>query len=155
MDKVKETIRERFTVFLERKGYRKTSERYAILDEIYSHSGHFSVETLFKKMSNKNYRVSKATLYNTLELLLECELIIKHTYKNEMAQYERALSQRHEHLICTRCGRVEEFVDERLDQVLKQAEEKYDFEVHQHMLYIYGLCKNCKLKMNKKAGNSL
>lgn len=154
MDKVKESVKESFTAYLEQRGYRKTPERYAILDEIYSHPGHFSVETLFKKMSDKHYRVSKATLYNTLQILLECELIVKHTYKNDMAQYERALNQHHEHLICTQCNRVEEFMDERLNEVLRQVEEKYDFEVHQHMLYIYGLCKNCKLKLKKKAGNS-
>lgn len=155
MEKVKEVVKERFTAYLEQKGYRKTPERFAILEEIYSHSGHFNVETLFKKMGDKNYRVSKATLYNTLQLLLECELIVKHTYKNDMARYERVLNQRHEHLICICCNRVEEFADERLDDILKQAGEQYDFEIHRHMLYVYGVCKHCKLKMKKKAGNSL
>ncbi len=72
-----------------------------------------------------------------------------------MARYERALNQKHEHLICVRCNRVEEFSDERVEEVLKQVEEQYDFEIQRHMLYVYGVCKRCKLKMKKKAGNSL
>jgi len=155
MEKVKDTVKASFTAYLEQKGYRKTPERYAILEEIYSHSGHFTVESLFKKMGDKHYRVSKATVYNTLQLLLECELVVKHTYKNDMARYERALNQQHEHLICIRCNRVEEFADERVEEVLKQVEEQYDFEIQRHMLYVYGVCKRCKLKMKKKAGNSL
>ena len=113
------------------------------------------MESLIKKMGDKNYRVSKATVYNTLQLLLESELVVKHTYKNDMARYERALNQKHEHLICVRCNRVEEFSDERVEEVLKQVEEQYDFEIQRHMLYVYGVCKRCKLKMKKKAGNSL
>ncbi|WP_251623185.1 Fur family transcriptional regulator [Odoribacter lunatus] len=155
MDKVKNIVKQNFTAYLEQKGYRKTPERYAILEEIYAHPGHFSVETLFQKMSDKNYRVSKATLYNTLELLLECELVVKHTYKNEMAHYERAENKHHEHLICTLCNRVEEFADDRLEEVLKTVGEKYNFEIHQNMWYVYGICKNCKLKMKKKTENSL
>lgn len=87
MEKVKDTVKANFTAYLEEKGLRKTPERFAILEEIYSHSGHFTVESLFKKMGDKNYRVSKATVYNTLQLLLESELVVKHTYKNDMARY--------------------------------------------------------------------
>lgn len=155
MEKIRDTVKEIFTAYLDRKGLRKTPERYAILDEIYSHSGHFGVDTLFKRMADKNYRVSKATLYNTMELLLESELIVKHTYKDEMAQYERAMNLHHEHLICRECNKVVEFSDERIDEVLRRVEEEYGFEVRQHRFYVYGRCKNCKLKMSKKKGNSL
>lgn len=156
MDKVKETVKAHLTAYLEQKGYRKTPERFAILDEIYSYPGHFNAEILLKKMDDRNYRVSVATMYNTLQLLLECGLIVKHTYKDDMAYYERAFGLKHDHLICTCCGRVEEFTDRRTDEVLKQAETRYGFKVHRHTLYIYGECKRCcKLKMKKEAGSSL
>ena len=131
-----EEVRERLEGFLAEGGHRKTPERFAVLEEIYAAGGHFDVDTLLDRMKQRGAKVSRATLYNTIELFLEAGLVRKHRF-GEQSQYEPGYPARqHDHIILD-SGEVLEFCDPRIQQIKATLEDHFGIEILHHALHIY------------------
>jgi len=140
-----------FSSHLEKYALRTTPDRNAILEEIYRRTDHFDAEALYIHMKNQNYRVSRATVYNTLELLVSCDLITRHQFGKNLAQYEKSYGfKQHDHLICLDCSEVLEFCDPRIQQIKSMMGDILSFEVTHHSLNLYGKCKKTACDHRKK-----
>ena len=137
-----EEVSRSFRDFLKERGQRQTPERFAILDEIYATADHFDADELFVRLKQKGSRISRATVYNTLDLLLESDLVVKHQFGKNQAKYERAYAYwQHDHLICLDCGEILEFCDPRLQSIQDTVGDIYGFDIRHHALTLYGHCR--------------
>lgn len=153
-DSLYEKVKEEFTAYMIARGHRKTPERYLILKHIYSLSDHFDIDFLFQSINAERPVVSRATLYNTIELLVDSKLVIKHSFGTHTAHYEKAYNNdNHLHLICTVCGDIKEIKDQDIKSVI-QSKRLSKFSLTHYSLYIYGMCTKCARAKTRMAKES-
>ena len=142
------TIKDVLKQYLQDKGFRNTPERYTILEEIYNMEHHFNVDDLYLLMMQKKYHVSKATIYNTIEIFLDAWLIRKHQFGEKTqssSSYEKSyFDKQHDHLVIYKSDsdkeieEIIEFCDPRIQGIKESIEKAFGVSIDTHSLYFYG-----------------
>ncbi len=144
-EKKREEIHREFQNFLQVESLKATTERFAVLDEVYSTNYHFDADDILLQMHKKNQPASRATIYRTLELLEKCGLIRKARLTDKKSYFEHTYGRHHhEHMKCTTCGKVIEFESEEIEKLQDAICRQYNFKMTHHILHLFGLCEDCQ-----------
>ncbi len=138
---------EEFKYFLKEEKHRITPERFEVLDYALDQKGHFGADELYIEMKKNDSNISRATVYNTIELLAQCELLSKRHFGENKTRYESNFNRKnHDHLICTNCGKIKEFSNSKVEELVKQISEELGFENSGYSFNIFGKCtdKSCE-----------
>ncbi|MCM1292725.1 MAG: transcriptional repressor [Bacteroides sp.] len=145
-DKTKAAALATFTQYLSQHRLRRTPERFAILEKVFDYPAHFSIDALHSMLEQCGYHVSRSTVYNTIQLLIKCSLVRRHSFDSQSPQYEKVAGPSiHHHLICSSCGKIREIKDPEIDRLL--ASRRFGkFHTDYIDLSVYGLCGSCTRK---------
>lgn len=131
--------------YMAQRGLKSTRQRGLIIDTFFSEGGHLSVEELWSRVRKQDARVSVATVYRTMKLLTECGLAHARNFGDGQTRYEPAVGRdHHDHLICTSCGSIVEFENDRIEAMQEAVAKKHGFRVVSHKMELYGLCRSCQ-----------
>ena len=134
-----------FRAYLRDRGLPVTPQRLAIADVLLGSDRHLSAEEIAGELALRGTAVGTATVYRTIDVLLESGLVIERDFGEGFRRFEPSRdAPHHEHLLCSACGAVEEFRDERLERITTEAAESRGFVRHRHRLVIHGLCRACQ-----------
>lgn len=140
-----ETAKQKLEDYLRQEGHRVTPERFEVLDAVMTASGHFDADELFFNLKKNGSKVSRATVYNTLDILETCDLVFKTRLKDHGSRYEKAFGRaHHDHLVCVQCGKIVEFTDDNIERSQEAVAKKFKFRLISHSHQIFGVCPDCK-----------
>lgn len=146
-DKELEAAKTTLTQFMTMNKMRKTPERYAVLEAVHNSGKHISADDLHATM-NKNFRVSRGTVYNTLEMLYRANLVMRHQFGG-VVLYEKRTNRPHYHMVCTECNSISEFSSTTLKYTLSTIKLR-GFNITDHDLCLYGICTKCRQKLSRQ-----
>jgi len=140
----------RLDSWLEERGLKHSRQRNAIVEAFFAMGGHVPVEALVARVRSQDARVSVATVYRTMKLLAECGIAIPRHFDDGQTRYEPAGHRgHHDHLICTGCGQIVEFENERIEELQMRVARSHGFDVQSHKLELYGRCEACRAGRRK------
>lgn len=136
---------EKFKQILKSSALKYTRQREAVLKVLYNNEGHFSPEQLYNivKDSHPELNVGIATVYRTLNLLEESDIVSSISFGAQGKKYEIATKPHHDHMICRSCGKIIEFNDDTIERKQKTIAKKHDFKLTGHLMQLYGICSEC------------
>jgi Fur family ferric uptake transcriptional regulator len=142
-----------FRRYLEKHGLKLTAERQALFDEIFARHEHFEADELLVRLRTKHTKISRATIYRTLDLLVDSGIVGRVRIGESGYRYERLRAgEHHDHLICNECGRVIEFFEPRIESLQDEVCERYGFLPHSHQMR--GICKQCRPRVSRSVATA-
>ncbi|SFV70637.1 Ferric uptake regulation protein FUR [hydrothermal vent metagenome] len=148
IEKEYKKILEDFKKLLKSSNLKYTKQRELILQIIYDNNGHFTPEDIYNliKMSYPEVKLGIATVYRTLTLLEEANIVSSISFGTQGKKYEFGLKEHHDHLVCLKCGGIEEFFDETIEKQQEEIAKKFNFKMTSHIMKITGICSACQAK---------
>ena len=141
-----DTLLERFKQILKKNALKFTIQREVILKTLYDSDEHLTPESLHRRIQHKypDLKIGIATVYRTLSLLEGSNIVTSLSFGTQGKRYELGAKEHHDHMICTECGNITEFVDEEIEKRQNKIAEDFNFLMKDHSMQIYGICKNCQ-----------
>jgi len=141
-----DVLLEEFKSLLKKNGEKFTIQREVILETLYNSDEHLTPEALHQLIQKQRpeLKTGIATIYRTLSRLEDSEMVTSLSFGAQGKKYELGAKDHHDHMICTNCGDITEFVDEEIEKRQELIAEKFGFMIKDHSMQIYGLCKNCQ-----------
>ena len=136
---------DRFKIALKKEGLKYTPQRTAVLEEIIKDKGHRESEEIYLALKKRGQHVSRATVYRTMDILVNNGFARKMNLGDGRARYESKVnSPHHDHLVCMDCGLIVEFMDQKIEDLQDEIAIQYEFQLKRHIHQLFGLCKKCQ-----------
>ena len=145
-----DTLQILFSNYLKNKRLRNTAERNAICSTVCQTNNPFSLEVIWQQLEDKKFHVSRASVYNTMELLLDANIVVRHQFTSTLVQYElKYIAEQYIHVVCTHCGTVRKIKNEKMNKLFSGYKIP-KFTLEHYALHFYGICSKCKFRISQK-----
>jgi len=141
-----ETLLEQFKQLLRNNNLKFTKQREVILSTLYNNEGHYTPEEIYQiiKRENPDLNTGIATIYRTLSLLENANIATSISFGTQGKKYELGVKAHHDHIICTKCGKILEFFDESIEKKQEKIAKSLGFKMEDHIMKIFGICPECQ-----------